>query len=406
MEAQKRVELVEALISWRLVDELMRCEGIDDGEFKVDYSVNFKPMQALMKWVARLGDWPAVLQSAYLSQESTQEKADLPALTRADLSTEQTELWKDLQAALSWNHRGHLSYWHKLLQLIEGVAWQLRWMRCTRGDPQAYSDKLQAFALQHGYSEVWQQIQGSISAVAPRNKDAITTLLHCVTISPLILFKWARDAAPPLVQCLMYAWGIDNRDKPAKLRDIEQGMWSMLLGVAAGTFTTEQALLSFLQLCSTDLCDSSPVLQGSPWFDVPTHLKHPRGSQTSSVEVASDAGVTPQPIDTPPVDKRPINFLRPDVLLADIATSTALGADVSVPDSNVEERLRPKRQLEAQVGLSEDAGDEKDLKVPPTKKKQKKKSKTKSKAVVSSEDEEPDADVLGNGEWQKTSGRK
>ncbi|SJL18389.1 uncharacterized protein ARMOST_21977 [Armillaria ostoyae] len=391
MEAQKRVELVEALISWRLVDELMRCEGIDDGEFKVDYSVNFKPTQALTKWVARLGDWPAVLQSAYLSRESTQEKADLPALTGADLSAEQTELWKDLQAALSWNRRGHLSYWHKLLQLIEGVAWQLRWMRRTRGDPQAYSDKLQAFALQHGYSEVWQQIQGSISAVAPRNKDAITTLLHCVTISPLILFKWARDAAPPLVQCLMYACGVDDRDKPAKLRDVERGMWSMLLGVAAGTFTAEQALLSFLQLCSTDLHDSSPVLQGSPWFDVPARLKHPRGSQTSSIEVASDAGVTPQPIDTPPVDKRPINFLGPDVLLADIATSTALGADVSVPDSNVEERLRPKRQLEAQVGLSEDAGDEKDLKVPPTKKKQKKKSKTKSKAVVSSEDEEPDA---------------
>ncbi|SJL17235.1 uncharacterized protein ARMOST_20781 [Armillaria ostoyae] len=347
MEAQKRAELVEALISWRLVDELMRCEGIDDGEFKVDYSVNFKPTQALTKWVAHLGDWPAVLQSAYLSRESTQEKVDLPALTGADLSAEQTELWKDLQVAL--------------------------------------------FALQHGYSEVWQQIQGSISAVAPRNKDAITTLLHCVTISPLILFKWARDAAPPLVQCLMYACGVDDRDKPAKLRDVERGMWSMLLGVAVGTFTAEQALLSFLQLCSTDLRDSSPVLQGSPWFDVPARLKHPRGSQTSSIEVASDAGVTPQPIDTPPVDKRPINFLGPDVLLADIATSTALGADVSVPDSNVEERLRPKRQLEAQVGLSEDAGDEKDLKVLPTKKKQKKKSKTKSKAVVSSEDEEPDA---------------
>ncbi len=49
MESQKRVELVEALISWRLVDELMRYEGIDDGEFKVDYSVNFKPTQTLTK---------------------------------------------------------------------------------------------------------------------------------------------------------------------------------------------------------------------------------------------------------------------------------------------------------------------------------------------------------------------
>ncbi|SJL11291.1 uncharacterized protein ARMOST_14694 [Armillaria ostoyae] len=391
----------------------MRCEGVDDGEFKVDYSVNFKPTQALTKWVACLGDWPAVLQSAYLSRESTQEKVDLPALTGADVSTEQTELWKDLQAAFSWNRRGHLSYWHKLLQLVEGVAWQLRWMRHTRGDPQAYSDKLQAFALQHGYSEVWQQVQGSISAVAPRNKDAITTLLHCVTISPLILFKWARDAAPPLVQCLMYTCGVDDRDKPAKLRDIERGMWSMLLGMAAGTFTAEKALVSFLQLCYTDLRDSSPVLQGSPWFDVPACLKHPRGSQTSSIEVAPETGVALQQIDTP-VDKGPINFQRPDVLLEDIPyedrpstimhegwgssvsiddladlllpsqwcrpTSKALGADASVPDSN-----------EAQDGLSEDAGDEKDLKVPPMKKaKQKKKSKKKSKVVISSEEEESD----------------
>ncbi|KAK0439123.1 hypothetical protein EV421DRAFT_1906136 [Armillaria borealis] len=67
MEAQKCVELIEALISWRLVDELMQCEGIDDGEFKVDYSVNFKPTQALTKWVAHLGDWPTVLQSASLA---------------------------------------------------------------------------------------------------------------------------------------------------------------------------------------------------------------------------------------------------------------------------------------------------------------------------------------------------
>ncbi len=96
------------------------------------------------QWVARLADWPAILQSAYRSRESTQEKADLPALTATDLSTEQRELWKDLQAAWSWNRKGHVSYWHKLLQLIEGVAWQLCWMRCTRGDPQGYGDKLQA----------------------------------------------------------------------------------------------------------------------------------------------------------------------------------------------------------------------------------------------------------------------
>ena len=43
MESQKRVELVEALVYWRLVDELMRCEGIDEGQFSVDYDVTFKP---------------------------------------------------------------------------------------------------------------------------------------------------------------------------------------------------------------------------------------------------------------------------------------------------------------------------------------------------------------------------
>ncbi len=50
---------------------------------------------------------------------------------------------------------------------------------------------------------MWQQVQGSISMVAARNKDTLATLLQCVTISLLILFKWKRDVAPPPVQCLL-----------------------------------------------------------------------------------------------------------------------------------------------------------------------------------------------------------
>lgn len=49
MDSQKRVDLVEALVSWRLLDELIRCEGIDDGEFTVDYKATFKPSVKLMQ---------------------------------------------------------------------------------------------------------------------------------------------------------------------------------------------------------------------------------------------------------------------------------------------------------------------------------------------------------------------
>ncbi len=88
-----------------------------------------------------------------------------------------------------------------------------------------------------------------------------------------------------------YACTADDRDKPAKLRDVERGMWSLLLGVAAGAFTAENALISFLQLSYTELRISPPVQHGYPWFNVPAHLKHPKGSQTSSIEVASDTMV-------------------------------------------------------------------------------------------------------------------
>ena len=54
-----------------------------------------------------------------------------------------------------------------------------------------------------GMSELWQQVQGSVSTVATRNKDAIATLIQCVTVSPLILFKWNQDAVPIPVQSLL-----------------------------------------------------------------------------------------------------------------------------------------------------------------------------------------------------------
>ncbi|KAK0237589.1 hypothetical protein EDD85DRAFT_951777 [Armillaria nabsnona] len=368
MDSQKRVELVEVLILWHLVDELMRCEGIDDGEFKVDYSVNFKPTQTLTKWVAQLADWPALLQNAYRSRESTQEKADLPALTTTDLSAEQRELWKDLQAAWSWNRKGHVSYWHKLLQLIEGVAWQLHWMRRTRGDPQAYGEKLQAFALEHGYSE------------------------------------WAHDAAPPSVQCLMYACGADDRDKPVKLRDIECGMWSMLLGVAAGPLPPRTLLFLFFTYVTQ-------IFTKAHLFSRVLH-----GSQTSSIEVASDTGVEKRPIETRSIDGEPSNLMPEEVVLenvpsqltpnvdlgellssegpgpiSSVATAKAFRPGASATHSIVEERLRPKCEVQVQARISDYAEDEKDIKVAPKKKvKQKKKSKPKSKAVISSADDESD----------------
>ncbi len=214
-----------------------------------------------------------------------------------------------------------------------------------------------------------------------------------------------------------YACGADDRDKPAKLREVERGMWSMLLGVAAGAFTAENALVSFLHLCNADLRESPPVLHGPPWFDVATRLKHPKGSQTSSIEVASETGLEKQQIETPSVDGGPSNLWPNEVFLANlpskltpfvelgellsapgpggvssVATAKATGAGDSAPHSVVEESRRRKREMQVQDYTSDDAEDEKDSKVAPRKKaKQKKKSKPKSKTVISSADDESDA---------------
>ncbi|KAK0474276.1 hypothetical protein IW261DRAFT_1651091 [Armillaria novae-zelandiae] len=149
--SQKWVDLVEALVSWCLVDELLRCEGIDDGEFAIDYQAKFKPSAKLTQWVTCLAEWPSVLLSTIRSQDRHHIETALPSLPAGtQLSTEQKALWQDLQAACSWHRRGHQRYWEKLLHLIEGVAWQLRWMRRTRGDPEAYGRQLQMFAVNNG----------------------------------------------------------------------------------------------------------------------------------------------------------------------------------------------------------------------------------------------------------------
>ncbi|KAK0189625.1 hypothetical protein F5146DRAFT_1001866 [Armillaria mellea] len=222
MESQKHMELVEALVYWHLVDELMRFEGINEGQFSMDYDVTFKP-------TVKLTQVPSNLRKAVIH-----------------------------------------TYWQKVLHLIERVAWQLRWMHHTRGNPEAYGNKLQMFAIEMGMSELWQQVQGSVSTVAAWNKDAIVTLIQCVTISPLILFKWNKDAAPIPVQSLLYACSFDDQEKLVVLKNVEKGLWSLLLRVAGGAFEPEEGLIS-------------------PWFDVAAQLKPPRGSKTASIQVAPDA---------------------------------------------------------------------------------------------------------------------
>ncbi|KAK0197398.1 hypothetical protein F5146DRAFT_1130261 [Armillaria mellea] len=261
MESQKRVELVEALVYWRLVDELMWFEGINKGQFSMDYDVTFKPTVKLMQWVAHLKDWLSVLLGALQSQERSRSHVSLPCLPKgATLSAEQKELWQDLLATYSWTCHGHLSYWQK----------QLRWMCRTRGNPEAYGNKLQMFTIEMGMSELWQQVQGSMSMVTARNKDAIAALIQCVTVSPLILFKWNKDATPIPMQSLLYACSFDDREKLVVLKNVEKGLWSLLLGVAGGTFKPEEGLIS-------------------PWFDVTTRLKPLRGSKTTSIQVVPDA---------------------------------------------------------------------------------------------------------------------
>ncbi|KAK0185393.1 hypothetical protein F5146DRAFT_1005381 [Armillaria mellea] len=241
MESQKHVELVEALVYWHLVDELMQFEGIDEGQFSMDYDVTFKPTVKLMQM-------PSNLRKAVV----------------------------------------HI-YWQKVLHLIEGVAWQLRWMSRTQGNPEAYGNKLQMFVIEMGMSELWQQVQGSVSMVTAQNKDAIATLIQCVTVSPLILFKWNKDAAPIPVQSLLYACSFDDQEKPVVLKNVEKGLWSLLLGVAEGAFEPKEGLVCFLQTFRPEFEGAAHTMQISPWFDVAARLKPPRGSKTASIQVAPDA---------------------------------------------------------------------------------------------------------------------
>ncbi|KAK0186418.1 hypothetical protein F5146DRAFT_1142789 [Armillaria mellea] len=125
--------------------------------------------------------------------------------------------------------------------------------------------------------------------VAAWNKDAIVTLIQCVTISPLILFKWNKDAAPIPVQILLYACSFDDPEKPVVLKNVEKGLWSLLLGVAGGAFKPEEGLVCFLQTFRPEFEGVAHTVQISPWFDVTAQLKPPRGSKTASIQVALDA---------------------------------------------------------------------------------------------------------------------
>ncbi|KAK0474221.1 hypothetical protein IW261DRAFT_1423093 [Armillaria novae-zelandiae] len=377
-DSQKRVDLVEALVSWRLVDELLRCEGIDDGEFAVDYQAKFKPSAKLTQWVARLAEWPSVLLSAIRSQDRRRVETALPSLPAGtQLSTEQKALWQDLQAACSWHRRGHQSYWEKLLHLIEGVAWQLRWMRRTRGDPEAYGRQLQMFAVNNGMTDVWQQVQDSISTVTPRNKDALAALLQCVTISPLILFKWKRDAAPPAVQCLLYSCSFDDRDKPPVLRSVERGLWSLLLGVASGAFEAEHGLACFLRLYQSEIVGASGVANVTPWFDVTARLKHPKGSATTSITVEPGAAAAVETASSTPSGGHDANAVAEDEVKEDEQE------DVSVEEKHA---AKKKKKSKSKESAQEEADELQDVFIEEKPAPKKKKSKQKSNESVIEDD--------------------
>ncbi|KAK0477449.1 hypothetical protein IW261DRAFT_1421144 [Armillaria novae-zelandiae] len=361
-DSQKWVDLVEALVSWCLVDELLRCEGIDDGEFAVDYQAKFKPSAKLTQWVACLAEWPLVLLSAIHSQDRHRIETALPSLPAGtQLSTEQKALWQDLQAACSWHRRGHQSYWEKLLHLIEGVAWQLRWMRRTRGDPEAYGRQLQMFAVNNGMTDVWQQVQDSISTITPRNKDALAALLQCVTISPLILFKW----------------NFDDRDKPPVLRSVERGLWSLLLGVASGAFEAEHGLACFLRLYQSEIVDTSGVANVTPWFDVTACLKHPKGSATTSITVEPAAAAAVETASSTPSGGHDANAVAEDEVKEDEQE------DVSVEEKHA---AKKKKKSKSKESAQEEADELQDVFIEEKPAPKKKKSKQKSNESVIEDD--------------------
>ncbi|KAK0469759.1 uncharacterized protein EV420DRAFT_1634174 [Desarmillaria tabescens] len=401
-EAQKQVDLIEALITWRLVNELLQCRGIDHGEFKVDYSIQFKPTVKLVQWVARLADWLVVLLQATTAQEST--TATLKPLllnSLTNLSTEQQQLWVDLQAIWSWNRSGHMSYWQKLLHLMEGVAWQIHWIRRTHGDPVEYVNKLRSFTIQNGMNDIWEQVEASLNTSGPRSKDSMAALLNCATISLLILFKWSWDAALLPIQCLMYSSLVDDRDKPPVLHNVEHGFWSLLLAVSEGSVSAESRLILFLKLYRSEIQAAVQPNHLRPWFEADVRLKPPKGGQGSSIETTSE---TPQEEDKNAIAVAPIGEEDKPEVSSQQSSPTSVVAAIDFGDDTQEDPaaenlaavagLRPRRQKPTETLLPSHDEDG-DVQLPGEKPKKKKSrrnwKKTKSKPMISEDESEASA---------------
>ncbi|KAK0435806.1 uncharacterized protein EV420DRAFT_1487855 [Desarmillaria tabescens] len=377
-EAQKRVDLIEALITWRLVDELLRCRGIDDGEFKVDYSIQFKLTVKLVQvgealrqtWVARLADWPVVLLQATTAQESMMATLKPPLLNSlTNRTTEQQQLWVDLQAIWSWNRK--------------------------------YANKLRSFTIQNEMNDIWEQVEASLNTSGPRSKDSMATLLNCATISLLILFKWSRDAAPLPVQCLMYSSLVDDRDKPPVLHNVECRFWSLLLAVSEGSVSAESGLILFLKSYRSEIQAATQPNRLRPWFEADVRLKPPKGGQGSSIETASE---TPQEEDKNAIAVAPIGEEEKPEVLSQRSSPTSVVAAIDFGDDTQEDPaaknlatvagLQPRRQKLTETLLPSHDEDG-DVQLPEEKLKKKKSrrnwKKTKSKPMISEDESEASA---------------
>ncbi len=179
------------------------------------------------------------------------------------------------------------------------------------------------------------------------------------------------------------------------LRSVERGLWSLLLGVAGGTFEAEEGLVCFLRLYQPEIEGAVDVTNVLPWFDAMAHLKHPRGSQTTSIMVALGTVVAVEnTLPTPSNSAQEATAVAGDdkVVPSQEAQEISQGRTAEmkwVETTNLSHEDRPSRvQLPAQR-LSEAEVDEQEdisVKEKPAKKKRKK-TKKKSKEIVIDDDE-------------------
>ncbi len=174
--------------------------------------------------------------------------------------------------------------------------------------------------------------------------------------------------------------------------------------MAGGAFEAEEGLVCFLWLYQLEIEGAVDVANVSPWFDAMAHLKHPRGSQTTSIMVALGAvAAIENTLPTPSNSAQEATAVAGDdeVVPSQEEQEISQGETAEmkwVEATNLSHEDRPSRVQPPAQRLSEAKADEQEdisVKEKPAKKKRKKTKKKSKEIVIDNDDSETDLKPVG-----------